>query len=320
VSDAKLTECSTKARLMRAYGYVIEFVHVLNPEQRYEEGMKLDLMLNEIRAMIPPHLQLRTLEEMKDDPPSRIMERYILQLFYNKAICILHRKFWDVRPPDDSTGTYFYSRKNCILSSMALLDHQATMHCASLPGGCLEKMKWYHFSITNHDFLLAAMIVCLDLMSVQKVYTPVGAECWIPELEKVNAIKRSREIWAEVIDECRDARRAVTILTSVLKKVMAKGESLISTLEPPPENSIPLSASARNPNKDIFRYSPYFTDQFGLGIPLIGKDPTNDDNIMEDDFLDTLGSDLTVPAEFNWVCFETFLLLLEHYSVLTFYK
>jgi hypothetical protein len=170
-------------------------------------------------------------------------------------------------------------------------------------------MKWYHFSITNHDFLLAAMIVCLDLMSVQKVYNLVGAECWIPGLEKVNAIKRSREIWAEVIDECQDARRAVTILTSVLKKLIAKGETLISTVQPPLENTAPLSASAQNPTMDAFRYSPYFTDQFGLGIPLIGKDPTNNDTIMEDDFLDTLGSDLTAPAEFNWVYFETFLLL-----------
>ena len=67
---------------MRAYGCVVEFVHILKPEQRYEEGKRLELMLNDIRVMIPPHLQLRTLEAMKDDPPSRIMERYIIQIFY----------------------------------------------------------------------------------------------------------------------------------------------------------------------------------------------------------------------------------------------
>jgi hypothetical protein len=124
----------------------------------------------------------------------------------------------------------------------------------------------------------------------------------------LNAIKRSREIWAEVIDECRDARRAVNILASVLKKLMTKIETLNLTLPAPLQISAPLSASATNLHQDPFRYSPYFTDQFGLGIPLIGKDTTNNDTVMEDDFLDTLGSDLTIPAEFNWVCSEAFLL------------
>jgi len=186
------------------------------------------------------------------------------------------------------------------------------MHHASAAGGCMEKMKWYHFSIINHDFLLAAMIVSLDLMSFLKVNGAVRAECWISGLERLNAIKRSREIWAKAIDECRDARRAVTILTSVLKKLSTKVDALSFA---PLENSAPLSASAINPVIDPLKYIPYCTTQFGQGIPLIGKDPTNNDT-MEVDFLDTLGSDLTVPAEFNWVCSEAFPLIRR--TLLTF--
>lgn len=51
----------------------------------WEQVLKLDLKLMEARANIPPHLELRTLEEMANDQPSRVMERYIMQLFYNKA-------------------------------------------------------------------------------------------------------------------------------------------------------------------------------------------------------------------------------------------
>jgi len=64
----------------------MEFLNLLEP-QPYEEVLKLDLKLMEARANIPPHLQLGTLEEMANDTPSRVMERYIMQLFYSKAIC-----------------------------------------------------------------------------------------------------------------------------------------------------------------------------------------------------------------------------------------
>ena len=62
----------------------MEFLNLLEP-QPYEVVLQLDLKLMEARANIPPFLELRTLEEMANDPPSRVMERYIMQLFYNKA-------------------------------------------------------------------------------------------------------------------------------------------------------------------------------------------------------------------------------------------
>jgi hypothetical protein len=70
----------------------MEFLNLLE-EQPYEEVLKLDMKLMEARANIPSHLQLKTLEEMANDPPSRVMERYIMQLFYNKAMCKYCRFF-----------------------------------------------------------------------------------------------------------------------------------------------------------------------------------------------------------------------------------
>jgi hypothetical protein len=289
--DTEVSYQVVKYAIMRAYGQVVEFLSLLEP-QPYEEVLKLDMRLMKTRANIPPHLQLGTLEEMANDPSSRVMERYILQLFFNKAICLLHRKYWDSLPAQTPEGAWHYSRRTCVASSLALLDHQASMHRAAQPGGILRTMRWYKFSITNHDFLLAAMILCLDLMRGQP-------ECLIPEAEKLRAIQRSRAIWAEVVDDCRDAKRAVSILTSVLKKLTSKKEHTRSV--PAPETEEVLSASATNPNVDTLRYSPYFTDQFGLGMPLIAGRPTDVDTSMEDDFLDTLGSDLNMPGDFNWV-------------------
>jgi hypothetical protein len=175
------------------------------------------------------------------------------------------------------------------------------MHRAAQPGGLLQTMKWYHFPITNHDFLLAAMILCLDLMSIiRRGDRPDVPDCFITESTKFQAIQKSRAIWAEIVDDCRDARRAVSILTSVLNKLSATKEEQKRVANAPETKEI-LSASATNPNVDSLRYSPYFTDQFGLGIPLIAGQPTGVNVNMEADFLDTLGSDLTIPGDFNWV-------------------
>ena len=184
---------------------------------------------------------------------------------------------------------------------------QATMHGATRKGGILQTIKWYHFSITNHDFLLAAMLICLDLMGLIKRTRADIPECIIPESAKLQAIQRSRAIWAEVIDHCRDARRAVSILTSVLTKLSLYKEEQEMTVNASVTKDS-LSASATNPNVDSLRYSPYFTDQFGLGIPLIADPPFGVDVNMETDFLDTLGSDLTVPGDFNWVSCRSYIL------------
>lgn len=289
-----------KASVMKAYGSVVEFLHLLQP-QPFAEVMRLDLNLMQTRENIPAHLRLGTLQEMKNDPPYTIMERYILELFCHKAVVLLHRKFWDAAPEGTPPGKFFYSRKTCVASAVALLDHQALMHEGTYPGGPLAQMKWYHFVITNHDFLLAAMVICLDVMNLRRHF-PGGnfPECVITESQKLNAIQRSRNIWAEIVNDCRDAKRAVTILDAVISKLQVKTapekKTDITFISP----KVPLLSSAINYTPDSLRFSPYFTDQFGLGMPLPGG-PTGEDIVMQDTFPDILSCDLTVPNDFNWV-------------------
>lgn len=223
--DTEISYQVVKYQIMRAYGRVIEFLHIVAP-QPYSDVLKLDQVLQDARAIIPPHLQLGTLEEMRNDQPSRVVEKYLLQLFYHKAICVLHRKYWNRDPMDTTDEAWLYSRRVCVTSAAALLEHQATMHEASKAGGCMFPLKWYHFSITNHDFLHAAMILCLDLMhELQTVMeTGVPTHCPIAEQAKYDAIKKSADIWLEIVDNCTDARRASKILASVLRKIAAKKE------------------------------------------------------------------------------------------------
>lgn len=294
-----------KVGMMRAYGEVVEFLHLIQP-QPFAEVMRLDLNLMKTREMIPAHLQLGdTLEDMKDDQPATIMEKYILQLFYHKAIVLLHRKFWDAAPEGTPRGKFYYSRKTCVASAVALLDHQALMHEGIRPGGPLAKMKWYHFVITTHDFLLAAMVICLDVMNLRRHFPDSNfPPCVITEPQKLNAIMRSRNIWADIADDCRDAKRALTLLNAVLSKLKIKGQREEQRTEQIYQAQ-PLPALTTNPTAESLRFDPYFTSQFALGgMPLTVGFPTTEDAFMPDAFPDILSCDLSVPNDFNWVSFH----------------
>jgi hypothetical protein len=209
-----------KSRILRAFGYVIEHLHIVE-EQPYESVMRLDAGLIESHKMIPPHLRLRSDDEMQNEPPGSLMEKYVLEHFYHKAICVLHRKYLNCFLADD---TYAYSRMTCIVSAQELLRQQVSLHSECQPGGRLERIKWYRFSLIKHDFLLAAMVLCLAIYndkrqggaeeadSVREINMDQRAEIFA-------ALQRGQRIWAEVAYDCADSKRALTILTTVLEKL-----------------------------------------------------------------------------------------------------
>jgi hypothetical protein len=326
--DTEVSYQVVKYQIMRAYGRVVEHLHIIET-QPYEEVLKLDKALHDSRELIPPHLHLGTLEEMKHDAPSRVVEKYILQLFYHKAICVLHRKYWNGLLLETESKSWKYSRKNCVTSAVALLTHQATMHQASGSGGCMSPLVWYHFSITNHDFLLAAMVLCLDLMTeLQKIIdTGLPSQCPIAQQEKLNTIEKSLDIWTEIIDDCRDAKRAVKILTSVLSKIAAKTKERDSKINS--AKAGPLPAFTANNTGEELRQNTYFTDCIGLGMPKNGlqsqssnsqtqslnsqtQSSPESDAQMQDNFFDAMASDpnISMTGDFNWVSFSCIIILL----------
>lgn len=209
-----------KSRILRAYGYVIEYLHIVE-EQPYETVMKLDAGLIESHTLVPAHLRLRPDNEMRNEPPGSLMEKYVLEHFYHKAICVLHRKYLNCFLADD---TYAYSRRTCIVSALELLRQQVSLHSECQPGGRLERIKWYRFSLIKHDFLLAAMVLCLaiynDNRQSRTEETDQVREISLDQrVEIFDALQRGKQIWAEVANHYVDSKRALTILTTVLDKL-----------------------------------------------------------------------------------------------------
>ncbi|KAK3074066.1 hypothetical protein LTS18_014320, partial [Coniosporium uncinatum] len=153
-----------KARIVFQFGDIIEEVQSLRPSN-YDDIMKLDHEVREIQATIPPHLRMRPVEESARDSASLIMQRYHIELLLLKSQCVLHRKFLGLARENPR---YAYSRRTAIDASMTMLQHQVSLHRESQPGGRLRNVKWFSSSLTTQQFLLAGMIVCLDLYHTQE--------------------------------------------------------------------------------------------------------------------------------------------------------
>ncbi|KAL9611807.1 MAG: hypothetical protein Q9167_003575 [Letrouitia subvulpina] len=215
-----------KSSITFTFGKIIEALHSVTPCS-YEDIMSLDQDLREARAELPPHLRMKSMEESMLDPGAIIMQRFSLSILYNKGQCVLHRKFLG-RARENNR--YAHSRRTCVDSSMELLNHQATLHYENRPGRRLYGTRVYLSSLTTHDFLLAAMIVCLDLW--------YGAEAdgagrnstdlytWGLERrgDMIRALEVSNDIWKETRDQSMEAYKASEILTIMIDKMKYRSQ------------------------------------------------------------------------------------------------
>lgn len=150
----------TKSKMTFLFGRIVERSQSVTNPPTYEETMRADTELRETRAQHPPLLQMRPFSASARDPANLIMQRLGLEMMFLRSLFVLHRRFI-VRGRE--SAKYAYSRRACLDASMELLSHQATLHQESQPGGRLRSVKWYISSLTTHDFLLAAMLICSDL-------------------------------------------------------------------------------------------------------------------------------------------------------------
>jgi len=189
----------------------------------YEDTMKLDAELRENMAQLPEFLRIRSAEHSSLDPAIIKMQRYALDLLYHKCLLLLHRKFL---PAARREARYLASRKTCIDSCLEMLAHQSTLQTECQPGASLSSLAWsFTTSLTTHDFLLAAMVVCLDMYHTAQAEASgrTSGEGYIWALEKREvmyaAIERTVQIWSTLRDQSLEAYKASTILRVMLEKL-----------------------------------------------------------------------------------------------------
>jgi len=107
-----------------------------------------------------------------------------------------------------------------------MLAHQSTLQTECQPGASLSSLAWsFTTSLTTHDFLLAAMVVCLDLYHTAQAEASgrTSGEAYKWALEKREAmyaaIERTVQIWSTLRDQSLEAYKASTILRVMLEKL-----------------------------------------------------------------------------------------------------
>ncbi|RMY58917.1 hypothetical protein D0863_12111 [Hortaea werneckii] len=234
-----------KSKMTFIFGRIVERTQSLTNPPTYEETMNFDAELREARATHPPLLQMRSFHESARDPANLIMQRLGLEMVYLRSLFVLHRRFI---ARGRENPRYAYSRKACMDASMQLLDHQATLHAESQPGGRLRSVKWYISSLTTHDFLLAAMLVCLDLYHVAEAETkgstrpttsdsPASSTSPITNQEPyaedrreemMRAVEHCITIWESVREQSMEAYKASITLRLMAEKLKAHRRAMQS--------------------------------------------------------------------------------------------
>ena len=233
-----------KLRITRIFADASELSHATIEPSR-EEVMRLDRALEEAKAAIPPLLKMPDINDLVTDPAEQLMCRFNLDLLYLKTKTVLHRRYMltplSQLTPEEQAQGIGYSRLACVDSARRVLQHHHTIYTASQTGGQLESVKWYMGSISTHDFLLAAMIVCLEL-STQMNLTGLYKCPQRPAL--MDALEKSQKIWSDasgrkrkqvqftgqgekakgehMFDETEKASRAMAVMLEKVKARLAE--------------------------------------------------------------------------------------------------
>ncbi|SPO01772.1 uncharacterized protein DNG_04445 [Cephalotrichum gorgonifer] len=209
-----------KAGVMGVFKKIVAHTQSLSVPT-YDKTLALDAEMRHIYSVVPDPLRQRDVNRSFLDHAGLICQRCTIELLYLKGLIVLHRRYisYDLQSP-----TFEPLRRACINAALDMLFRQADLHKACGPGGRLYEDRWMVFSIPAHDFLLAAMVVCLDLsirMRSRKrtVSTDSGREYEQLAGREYRALQISQRIWATNDATSPEAHIAALALDLMIKKV-----------------------------------------------------------------------------------------------------
>jgi len=252
----------TKINIVGAFAKVVSHVNRVEAPS-YAKVVSLIQDLTTARDSIPAHLKFDSMDTSPVTDKVDFMKRLHLQLFYDKAICVLNRK-WMAVP--GSGAQYLQSRYLCGESSLSLLRIQRRMHLAGI--------KWWTFSLSNYDFLLAAVVLCL-LLHTAKDFN-VASRCAsftmmninYDETELIAVLENSKIVWADVVTTSSEARKGFKLMNLMLERLKTSARSM-SPDDPSERAEIPKVPAASK--QGLSSFAPIdFPFNFNMGVP-----PTN---------------------------------------------
>jgi len=246
---------NVKNRISKIFGTIVDQA---NSTYRisYDEVLKLDKILHETHQKVPDVFKVRSIEDLATGSVGTRVRKYSIDLTFQQARCVLHRKFFVLsKATTTATYPYPYSMKSCIEAAMRILECQIYMHSETQPGSAMHnKYRWKTSSLITHDFLVAAMLICLYLghsiglaPGQQKPESGIQVK-WSPE-NMLQTINSSYRIFEEMSGSSKEALKAAKALKGMLAKVRGAGFSPSSNEEMTVETSrsVPSNGHGTSP-------------------------------------------------------------------------
>ncbi|KAK0656423.1 fungal-specific transcription factor domain-containing protein [Cercophora newfieldiana] len=242
-----------KVKLCSELGNILQATSRIRNQVHYDEILRFDAKLREIKAELPPHLKLQPLDG-NHDPLTLVIARFNIDILYLKIMCLLHRKYMSRARHNPR---YAHSRRSAIEASLEALRHLAVLHRESEPGGRLRSIKWFITSIATRDFLLPAMLIVLDLHFDSEVEKSGerrdshNVYFWTREQrqEMIRSLETTHEIWkgmAEGSNPTMEAVKASKVLEIMLEKTSKSSAGSPSQATAPTNANMFRSMGANN--------------------------------------------------------------------------
>jgi hypothetical protein len=264
-----------KIRMCRVFAEAAEFSHRVVPP-KHSDIMALEKKLAEVDEMVPSVMRVRSMEESITDTPQVVMCRFTLELLHQKTRIVLHRNYIKAGQTDIRFES---SRRICVDAAMKILRNLASIFHACQPGGQLIEVWWYMSQLTTYDFLLASMVLCLELDHIHSGESNQALSTIAdPKVHEIlSLLETTYKIWMKHPNGFDDATRGAKIVRAILKKysdspsprIPSRNEALsgfetdVSTFDDdlaatatsmedlPPQIWGPLSSTSAGPDMDM---------------------------------------------------------------------
>ncbi|KAH8169303.1 fungal specific transcription factor domain-containing protein [Sarocladium implicatum] len=300
-----------KVRLLKVFDDIFDQTSLTKLDGRdYDRVAALDKRLSEAIASVPPGLRLSSTQDSLMVHPYVIIRQYNIELLGQKARCILHRQFMTKSYHDDN-AKFAYSRKACLNSAMALLKHQMNILAEVQSGGLLFGERWFITSLEDSDFLLASMIVLLEVVNRGKGAKPNDDSHGLEEVystsELVEAVKKSQEFWYLMRERNAKAMQAYKTMSSMLARIIGDAESapsVPSTTRSGNNSDSRLHGSVMAQPSETSGH--YVTPETTVAQSLGGYEPQLDPPTLDPPMTDICDM-LISPALVDWEAWESYM-------------
>ncbi|KAF7714820.1 Fungal Zn(2)-Cys(6) binuclear cluster domain-containing protein [Penicillium ucsense] len=299
--DGEFTWCTyvrAKARLMAAFGEIVDLAFSRDTASYDDEILAIDRRLEDAHKALPTILRMHPINQSITVPTAIIFRRYSLEMLYQQARQVLHRRYMG-----QLQSKFAYSRSVCLAAATQTLRYNVEIWTESKPGGLLCSNEYFANAFQTSDFVLSAMILCLELSQSS---SEDSSKCRLEEQERMEILtllETTHQIFEEGRRKSVDTHRAFVALSIMLGKVHPQQKDRwmqnVQRPTPPSEDQVVQQMGFATISPDV--QSATNSGSIAVSQAMFS---TYSDGVGSTSSLDVIGDMLGTPAQLDWGLYD----------------